>query len=312
MRRSTGIVCLAAATAMLAGCDKPSIQQVFVTAAEDKPKIITADVIPTGNMEPGATVELVQLAPTQGPTGRVSMAQANMIGAQARFQGTVPIGGAPAMAYGTRWKATVNIPYSILFQSQQVSSSTEFIVGAAAGCASFDGDLEHESWPRSTQVRSNEADRPDVNAVVTHVPEENARPSVVTGALAIKVPSLPTRVGNEVWTTRFAAGGALTDWQSAKGMRVAVKSTDNVFVRAGLLVNRGVDEANPAQPVLQWIYTQNQPVDGGGWQVIELPFPAFPAPIAGNEQTTLSSFTVNFDTVMADMQVMIDDVCPKR
>jgi hypothetical protein len=311
MRKSNGILWLGLA-GLLAGCDKPSIQQVFVNAAEDRPKIITADVVPTGNMKPTANVELVQLAPTQGATGKAPMTQVAMVGAQVRLQGNVPLGAAPAMPYGTRWKATVNVPFSILWQEQFVSSSTEFIVGAAAGCASFDGDLEHESWPRSTQVRSNEAGRPDVNTVVMHVPEENARPSVVTGAIAIKVPELPARVGNEVWTTRFAAGGALTEWQNAKAMRIAVKSTDSVFLRAALLINRGVDEANPAQPVLQWITTQNEPVDGGGWQVIELPFPAFPAPMPGTDQSVLSSFTVNIDTVQPGMLIMIDDVCPVR
>jgi len=309
--RKLGIVCVGLAMG-LAGCDKPSIQQVFVTATEDKPKIVTADIVPTSNTEPGAMVELVQLAPTQGPTGRMSMKQTAMVGTQARYQGTLPLGVAPAMPYGTRWKATVNIPYSILWQTQQVSRSTEFIVGAPAGCASFDGDLEYESWPRSTQVRSNEAGRTDVNAVVTHIPEENARPSVVTGVLAITVPNLPVRVGNEVWTTRFVAGGALTEWQGATGLRVAVKSSDNVFVRGALLVNRGVDEANPAAPVLQWIYTQNQPVDGGTWQIITLPFPPFPPPLPGTDRTMLSSFTVNFDTVQPEMRFMIDDVCPVR
>lgn len=311
MRKSNGFMWLGLAS-VLAGCDKPSIQQVFVTSAEDRSTVITADVVPASSMEPNASVELVQLAPAQGPMGKAPMTQAATIGAQVRLQANLPVGAAPVMTYGTRWKATVNVPFSILWQEQHVSSSTEFIVGAAAGCASFDGDLLHENWPRSTQVRSNEASRPDVNAVVLHMPEENARPSVVTGALSIKVPSLPARVGNEVWTTRFAAGGALTEWQNAKAMRVAVKSSDSVFMRAALLINRGVDEANPAQPVLQWIYTRNEPVDGGGWQVIELPFPEFPPPLPGTDQSVLSSFTVNFDTVQPDMVISIDDVCPVR
>jgi len=311
MRKSTGVLCVALIAA-LSGCEKPSIQQVFVVAAEDKPKTITADIVPKGKIESGASVDLVQLAPTQGPTGRASMQQTGMVGAQARYQGTVPVGAMPAMPYGTRWKATVNIPYSILWQTQQVSSSMEFIVGAAAGCASFDGELEYESWPRSTQVRSNAADRRDVNAVVVHVPDENARPSITTGALSITVPNLPPRLGNEVWTTRFAAGGALTEWQGATGIRLAVKSTDNVFVRVGLLVNRGVDEANPAAPVLQWVYTPNEPVDGGAWQTIQLKFPVFPPPLPGTDASVLSSYTINFDTVQPEMRIMIDDVCPIR
>jgi hypothetical protein len=307
MRKS---VVIAIAATLLVGCDKPSIQQVFVTGQEDQPKVITADIVPTGNIEPGAAVELVQLAPTQGATGRVTMTQTGTVGAHARYQTTVPVGSAPAMPYGTQWSATVSVPYNVLWQRNTVTASTVFIVGAAEGCASFDGELEHEGWTRSTRVLSTEAGRPEINAVVAHLPDENARPSVVTGALSITIPDLPTRVGNEVWSTRFGASSLLGSWADATGIRVAVNSSDNLFVRAALLMNRGVVEGNPAAPVLEWVYTQNKPVEGGGWQIIELPFPTFPAPLPGNERTFLSSLTINLDTVRPEMQIMIDDVCP--
>jgi hypothetical protein len=309
----SSILKCAAAAVVLCGCDQPAIQSLTVSALEDQPKVISADIRVTSNMQtPHVTIESV--APTVGTVPDINMRIKSTSGAVPVFDGIAPMHPEYApLAYGTKWKATVVVPYRILWHTTSVTQSEDFVVGAAKRCSSFDGELQRQGWGDVAELRLVPARRPPLtkSTPVNWMAAENARASAVTGALGITIDNLPSPMGAEFWIASIPTGSAYAILRHGSGIQLAVKTSRAIQLQIGVLTNRGFRNGVPGgEEVFEWVYSHDKEVAAGDWRVIELPFPALPAPISSSSIVTITNIKLNVANVRNGMQLAIDDVCP--
>jgi len=303
----------AAVAAVLCGCERPAIQSLSVAALEDQPKVIAADIRTTGNMQtPFVTIDPV--APTAGSVPNFNMRVKSTSGAVPVFEGTAPLKSEYApLAYGTKWKATVVVPYRIFWRNTSVTQSADFVVGAAKRCSSFDGELHHQGWGEAAEVRPVPARRPPLtqSTPVNWLETENARPSAVTGALGITIDNLPSPIGAESWIASIPTGSAYAILRHGSGVQIAIKTSRTIQLQLAVQANRGFQNGVPGgTEVFEWVYSRNKEVAAGDWHVVELPFPELPAPASKTSRVAITKINLNVANVRNGMQVTIDDVCP--
>ena len=308
-----GLVRWIALAAVFCGCEKPAIEAMRVSALEDQPKVISADIRTSGNME-SPHVAFTAAAPTEGSVPDVDMRKANSSGAIPVFDGTAPLTAEyAAMAYGTKWQATVVVPYKILWHATSVTKSVDFVVGAAKRCSSFDGELQRQDWGQTAELHLIPARRPPLtrSTPINWLANENARPSAVTGAIGVSIENMPAPTGSESWSASFPMGTASAILRHGSGVRVAIKTSQRIQLQLGVLANRGLRNARPgSEPVVEWVYSHDKWVQAGAWRVIDLPFPDLPSPVSTISAVTIADITLNALHVKNGMQITIDDVCP--
>jgi hypothetical protein len=303
--------CLAAVLLVLSGCGKPVVERIDVVRMEDQPKVVTAEVRPSGNMIYEASLEVTAVSPAQGAVPARPMTRLPASGGLPRYEDTLPMGsGIPAMPYGSEWTAKVSVPYTMLWQRQYASKSVSFVVGAAKGCFSFDGELGRQGWGGTAVFHSTVSTHPDKDTTVDWLAGENARPSPVKGALSFRVPKLEPRIGNESYSTKLSAGGFPQGWAGADKMQLALKASRDLYdIYAAILVNRG-SAGGPGTEVLEWIYTNHTHVTAGAWDTLTLDIPPLPASVGNPPNSWMQGFTLNFERLGDSTQIVFDDVCP--
>jgi hypothetical protein len=298
---------------VLCGCERPAIQSMRVSALEDQPKIISADIRTSGNM--GVPhVAFAAVAPTGGAVPDVDMRLKNNSGAIPVFEGAAPLtADFAALAYGTKWQATVVVPYKILWHSTSMTQTTDFVVGAAKRCSSFDGELERQGWAQAAELRPVPARQPTVvrSTPLNWLANENARPSAITGAIGVTINNIPSLVGSESWNVSLPTGSAYAILRHGSGVQVAIKTSHRIQLHLGVLANRGLRNARPgSEPVFEWVYSNDKEVQAGQWRVIDLPFPELPSAVSTISAVTIADITLTAVNVKNGMQIIIDDVCP--
>jgi hypothetical protein len=292
---------------VLCGCEQPDVQSIRVYALEDQPKVISADIKTSSNMEtPGVRIE--RIAPALGAVPSLDMHFTSTNGGAAVYEATAPLTPEFApLAYGTKWQATVYAPYRVLWQKAGVSKSVEFVVGAAKSCSSFDGELQRQGWGEEMRLRQVPERTPanTLSIPTNWLPNENARPSQVTGALGVTITDPLTPNSPVSWVGEFSAGNAVYALSHGSGVRLAVKASRSVQMHLAVHA-LGVDNGAPNYG---WTYSSSKTVEEGGWQIVELPFPTLPPPNS-SAPVTANILTVNVANLISGMEIMIDDVCP--